>query len=86
MERGIEPAGMSPECSCTRNFCQSMKIESEFTSSHLVLFRHWSLLHLMGSVNLNYCSTLGLCAPHSMHLNDPCSSSGLTSVVLVTVP
>ena len=51
---GIDPAGISPECSWTLSFCQSRKTESELISSHLVLFPQRSLTHLIGSVNLNY--------------------------------
>jgi hypothetical protein len=86
MERGILPAGISPECSCTLSFCQSMNEESVLSNSHLVLLLHFSLAHLIGSVNLNYCSTPVETSPHSWHLNAPSMSSGLTSVVRVTVP
>jgi hypothetical protein len=68
IDLGIDPAGMSPECSCTLSFCQSTKIESEFISSHLVLLPQLSLTHLTGSVNLNYYSIFPLMLPQSLHL------------------
>lgn len=86
IERGIEPAGISPECSYTRSFYQSKKTESELSNSHLVLLKHLSFSHLAGSVNLNYCSTFVFIVLHSKHLNEARRSSGLTSVVRVIVP
>ena len=47
---------------------------------------HVSFGHTVGGVYLNCCTTpLTICI-HSRHRNAPLNSSGLTSVVLVTVP
>ena len=86
IDLGIEPAGMSPECSCTLSFCQSMNFESELRSSHLTLLLHFSFSQRAGSVNLNYYSTLVVMPLHAKHLKAAVRSSGLTSVVRVTVP
>ena len=86
IDRGMEPAGMSVESSWRRTFCQSINTLAELSSSKSVELRHRSLSHRTGCVNLNYCSIAGQVYWHWRHLKVPSCSSGLTSVVRVTVP
>ena len=48
IDLGIDPAGMSPECSYTLNFYQSRKTLSLLINSHLILLPQLSFLHLTG--------------------------------------
>ena len=63
-----------------------MKMLPELSNSKSREFWHLSLSHLTGVVYLNYCSIAGHIVWHYMHLKLPSCSSGLTSVVRVTVP
>ena len=58
----------------------------ELSSSKSREFWHLSLSHLTGVVYLNCYSIAGQIVWHCIHLKLPSCSSGLTSVVRVTVP
>lgn len=85
MDLGIAPGGILPGSSCTLSFWKSEN--SDFTRSRSQA-RESQLLpaHFLGSVYLNCCSTGLLNLLQYLHLKTPTISSGLTSVVLVTVP
>ena len=51
-----------------------------------VLLPQVGLEQLVGVVKRNCCSTPWFTVPHSPHLKDARTSSGLTSLTLVTVP
>lgn len=81
------PAGMSFEFSCTRSFCQSVKMQlSAESRSQRSLLVQFGFAHSFGSVNLNCCSTPRTFAPQAWHPNEATSISGRTSVVFVIVP
>lgn len=69
--RGMEPAGISSEFSCTRRRCQSTKRDCATTTRHLERLLHASLLQRAGSVYLNCCSMFGTSVPHSRHRKLP---------------
>src|SRR5690348_3374511 len=83
---GIDPAGMSEGFSWTLSFCQSEKVESSVDSSHSVLLLQLLFTQIFGSVYLNCCSMCFTNELHTLHLNEPEISSGLTSLLLVMVP
>lgn len=85
-DRGMDPGGISEECSCKRTFYQSWNTLSLATRSNSTWFEHCELLHFIGFVNLNCCSMPSERVSHILQRKVPIESSGLTSVVLVTVP
>jgi hypothetical protein len=86
MERGMDPAGISEETSWTLTFYQSIKMLCDIWRSQFTRFWQFWLVHLIGVVNLYCCSTGPTSALQMWHKKTPINSSGLTSVVRVTVP
>lgn len=82
---GIPPSGSSEGSSWTLIFWKSENWENAGKSYHL-LATQLTPLHFLGYVYLNCCSTGALGKLQLIHLKTPLSNSGLTSVVLVTVP
>merc|ERR1719270_599428 len=88
MDRGIEPAGTSFSFSCNLSRCHSPQRVVRLSGSavQLVRFPQFLVGHMEGSVTLNCCTTPVTSRLHSLHWNVPTNSSGLISVVRVTVP
>jgi hypothetical protein len=85
IDLGIAPGGIFVGSSWTRSFWKSLKSE-RLTSSYQFFISQFLPKHFLGYVYLNCWGTDLLYVPHILHLKIPETSSGLTSVVLVTVP
>ncbi|KAH3667548.1 hypothetical protein OGATHE_003071 [Ogataea polymorpha] len=83
---GIEPVGISLAFSWMRTFCQSKNVDLAMLSVQDAWFSHVGFEQLLGSVYLNVCSTFSMSVLHTSHVNEALYSSGLTSLVRVTVP
>lgn len=85
---GMDPAGTSCSFSCKRTRCQSPHRVERLSASRLqfVVLPQFFVGHFGGVVTLNSCDTPLISRRHSLHFHVATKSSGLISVVRVTVP
>ena len=84
----MDPAGTSFSFSCNLTRCQSPQRVERLSarSFQLVVLPQFLVGHRAGVVTLNSCATPLISRRHSLHCHVAINSSGLMSVVRVTVP